>query len=217
MKRNRKQKQTRCKSPVNMLPSSDTEALSLKSSEGKTLLKLFDTRLDDFKKEIISYVDIKFDAVDKNLKCIAQSLIRDPVVSEINNFSTPNFIVDVTIERPKIKQGVYPPSIVKAMLQDRLSKTLTEIEIEKAYSTLNNHCLDMLLSYEKSLACESHEFPEWRKISSVVVRRLGHLASQEATKENSNLKFIMDCEDYWPATFLLSTKWSQKVSNFKKI
>ncbi|KAG2201734.1 hypothetical protein INT46_003126 [Mucor plumbeus] len=75
----------------------------------------------------------------------------------------------------------------------------------------------MLLSYEKSLACEPHEFPEWRKISSVIVRRLGHLASQKAIKENPNLKFIMDCEDYWPATFLLSTNWSQKVSNFKKI
>lgn len=120
-----------------MLSSSDTEVLSLKSSEGKTLLKLFDTRLDGFKKEIISYVDTKFDAVDKNVKCIAQGLIRDPVVSEINNFSTPNFIVNVTIEGPKIKQGVYSPNIVKAMLQDRLSKTLTEIETEKAYSTLN--------------------------------------------------------------------------------
>ena len=173
------------------------------------------------KNEIILHIDQFVEKIQNSIN--AATIVREPNVNampdtSIANMSNNNLFKEFRIKQPKRRNGEYAPDKVKALFKQELEgKYSMEHVISVLYKEFDDQCVEVMHTYIEMLKQQSSEdMPVWSNISPHNRRVMCSIVSDAAIVYSENLAFLNDCENSWPAYFLLPTKWPQKVSNYKR-
>ena len=178
------------------------------------------------KNDIILHIDQSVEKIQNSIN--AATIAREPNVNSstnvntmrdtlIANMSNNNRFKESRIKQPKRRNGEYAPDKVKALFKQELEgKYSMEHVISVLYTEFDDQCVEVMHTYIEMLKQQnSEDMPVWSNISPHNRRVMCSIVSDAAIAYSENLAFLNDCENSWPAYFLLSTKWPQKVSNYK--